>query len=232
MRGPSARGLLGATVAVAVFGAAVLAPRVAGEVRVPPAAERWISAACGGEGPSCARWQEVQRLASLLGDRMEDASHAERLRLASAIVEESGGARLDPLFVLAVIEVESGFDQDAVSRRGAMGLMQLKPSTLLREVARARLVVGDLADPVLNVRAGIRYFRRLLDDFRQDQELALMAYNAGPARISRLRREEGGVPAFYREYPRRVYAELRRLRADPRVRLALADGAAPLTAMR
>lgn len=232
MRGPSARGLLGATVAVAVFGAAVLTPRVAGEVPSPLAAERWISAACGGEGQPCARWQAVQRLASLLGDRMEEASHDERLRLASAIVEEAGGARLDPLFVLAVIEVESGFDQDAVSHRGALGLMQLKPATLLREAERSRLEADDLADPVLNVRAGIRYFRRLLDAFRQDQELALMAYNAGPARISRLRREEGGVPDFYRTYPRRVYAELRRLREDPRARLALADGAAPRTAMR
>ena len=231
MRGPSARGLLGAWITVAVFGAVALAPRAVGEAPSLPAAERWISAACGGKAEPCERWQDVQRLASLLGERM-DAAADDRHRLATAIVEEAEEARLDPLFVLAVIEVESGFDQEAVSHRGALGLMQLKPSTLLREAERGRLIAGDLADPVLNVRAGIRYFRRLLDAFRQDHELALMAYNAGPARISKLRREEGGVPEYYRSYPRRVQAELRRLQGDPRARVALADGAARLTAMR
>jgi len=232
MRGVSARGLLGASLTVAVFGAAALAPRPVGEPPALPAVERWISAACGGGGEPCQRWQQVQRLGRLLDERM-DVADDDRLRLATAIVEESEEARLDPLFVLAVIEVESGFDQEAVSQRGALGLMQLKPSTLLREAERGQLESADLADPVLNVRAGIRYYRRLLDAFRQDHDLALMAYNAGPARISRLRREEGGVPDFYRSYPRRVQAELRRLRGPAGARMALAGGgAAPFTAMR
>ncbi len=149
---------------------------------------------------------------------------------AATIAAEAQLSRLDPLLVMAVIAVESSFDPEAVSHRGARGLMQLKPSTLRREVERARLGPGDPGDPVLNVRAGIRYLRRLLDDFRQDQALALMAYHAGPQRISRLRRGEGGVPAFYREYVRRVEVEHRRLRREGRARVAMAE--APASALR
>jgi len=175
----------------------------------------WISSACGGDEP-CERWQEVRRLSDLLDERME-AEVEERLRLASAISSEAARAGLDPLFVLAVIEVESGFDVEAVSHRGARGLMQLRPATFQREVARHNLGPEDPTDPVVNVQAGIRYYARLLHDFRQNHELALMAYNAGPQRISKLRREDGGIPERFRAYPRRVDAEFRRLRGERRL---------------
>jgi len=229
MRGLSARGLLGATVAVLGFAGALGWPRAVGEAPVLPQAEVWISSACGGEEP-CERWQEVRRLSDLLAERME-AEAEEHLRLAAAISSEAAQAGLDPLFVLALIEVESGFDAEAVSRRGARGLMQLKPATFQREVERHRLDSADPADPVLNVRAGIRYYARLLHDFRQNHELALMAYNAGPQRISKLRREDGGIPDRFRAYPRRVNAELRRLRGERRM-AALAGSQPPRTAMR
>lgn len=227
MRRPSARGMAAAAVAVLGFCGA-LWPRALGEAPVLPQAEVWISAACGGEEP-CERWQEVRRLSDLLGERME-AEAEERLRLAAAISSEASEAGLDPLFVLALIEVESGFDADAVSHRGARGLMQLRPATFRREVERHGLEAGGPEDPVVNVRAGIRYYARLLRDFRMNHELALMAYNAGPQRISKLRREDGGIPERFRAYPRRVHAELRRLQGERR--MALAEGAAPRTALR
>jgi soluble lytic murein transglycosylase-like protein len=208
--------------------ALLLSPARVGELPAEPRVEAWAAATCGG-ARDCERWQSAQRLSGLLAERME-APPEQVLRLATAIAVDAEVARLDPMLVLAVIAVESGFDADAVSRRGALGLMQLKPSTLRREAELARLRVGDLTDPVLNVRAGIRYLRRLLDDFRQDQELALMAYNAGPQRISRLRREEGGVPDYYRGYARRVEAEQARLRGEARV--AMAEGRAPADAVR
>jgi len=227
MRG-SAKMLAGVAVAAWAASAGLALPRPAGEPSAQAPVETWISGACGGAEP-CERWQGVQHLDLLLA--RTELPAGERLRLAATIVDESAGARLDPHLVLAMIEVESGFDVEAVSHRGAMGLMQLKPSTLIQEAVRSRLLADDLEDPVLNVRAGIRYFRRLLDDFRQDQDLALMAYNAGPQRISRLRREEGGIPEHYRAYPRRVRAELRRLRGEePRV--AMAEGAAPGAGLR
>jgi soluble lytic murein transglycosylase-like protein len=109
--------------------------------------------------------------------------------------------------------------------------MQLRPATFHSEAERGQLQ-ADPGDPVLNVRAGVRYLRRCLDAFRQDTELALMAYNAGPQRISRLRREEGGVPERYRAYPRRVRAEWNRLRGELPPRVALADGQAPAAVLR
>jgi hypothetical protein len=104
--------------------------------------------------------------------------------------------RLDPQLVRALIEVESSFDCQAVSPKGAQGLMQLMPET-----ARA-LGVRDAFDPVDNVRGGARYLRRLIDRFDGSWELGLASYNAGPEAVVRY----GGVPP-YREtedYVRRV----------------------------
>ncbi|HEX9049562.1 MAG TPA: lytic transglycosylase domain-containing protein [Anaeromyxobacter sp.] len=137
----------------------------------------------------------------------------ERRLLARTIVRESVAARIDPLLVLAVIEVESSFDPEALSERGAMGLMQLRAPTLRRELERAGLEPEDANDPVANVQAGVRYLRRLLDAFGRD-DVALMAYNAGPNRILGYLRE-GEIPGRFGVYPRRVKAELRRLRGTP-----------------
>jgi soluble lytic murein transglycosylase-like protein len=135
-------------------------------------------------------------------------------RVARAIVAESARARFDPLLVLAVIQVESSFDPLAVSSAGAVGLMQLREPTMLEEVARSRLASVDRRDPVANVRAGVRYLRRMMDAFR-DLDLALMAYNAGPGRIRR-HLSSGDLPGRYRVYPRKVRAELARLHGKPR----------------
>jgi soluble lytic murein transglycosylase-like protein len=78
-------------------------------------------------------------------------------------------------------------------------------------VERAGLELLDPRDPATNLRAGIRYLRRLLDAFGRE-EVALMAYNAGPNRILGYLREESGIPDRFQVYPRKVRAELRRLR--------------------
>ncbi|HEX7622650.1 MAG TPA: transglycosylase SLT domain-containing protein, partial [Anaeromyxobacteraceae bacterium] len=99
----------------------------------------------------------------------------------------------------------------------ARGLMQLLEPTMRRELERSGLAAADPHDPVANVRAGVRYLRRLVDAFG-DVDAALMAYNAGPNRIrGHLRR--GGIPVRFHVYPQRVHGELQRLR--------LAAGAAP-----
>jgi hypothetical protein len=134
----------------------------------------------------------------------------ERAGVARAIVEEATRTALDPRLVLAVIHVESSFDPLAVSHAGAVGLMQLLVPTMRQEVARSRLPSADPLDPAANVRAGVRYLRRLLDAFG-DLELALLAYNAGPNRVSRFLREDGGVPDRLRSYPRKVLQESRRV---------------------
>jgi soluble lytic murein transglycosylase-like protein len=121
--------------------------------------------------------------------------------------------------VLALIQVESSFDPGAASHRGARGLMQLRPSTMQREAERSGIEFEDPHDPVANVQAGVRYLRRLLDAFGRE-EIALMAYNAGPNRILGYIRE-GEIPERFHVYPRRVKKELRKLRRSMGVEVPL-----------
>jgi soluble lytic murein transglycosylase len=133
-----------------------------------------------------------------------------RARLAEAVVSESARAGYDPLFVLALVAVESSFRLHVSSDRGAYGLMQLKPSTFAW-IAGREPDIGDGAavseDPVVDVRLAVRYFRWLENRFHRREE-ALMAYNAGPGRMRHYKRT--GIPASLREYPRRVLREYQR----------------------
>lgn len=88
-------------------------------------------------------------------------------------------ARIDIALLEAVVHQESAFDPNAVSRAGAVGLMQLMPAT-----AR-RFGVRDRFDPEQNLRGGARYLAWLLDHFNQDLDLALAAYNAGEGSVQR-----------------------------------------------
>ena len=104
------------------------------------------------------------------------------------IIEKAAlAASLEADLLRAVIVVESGFDARAVSRRGAVGLMQLMPAT-----AR-RFGVTDRYDPMQNVHAGARYLKSLIDRYGKDIELALAAYNAGERAVDRCGR---CIPAY------------------------------------
>ncbi len=92
---------------------------------------------------------------------------------------------VDPALIEAIIEVESSFRPDAVSRSGATGLMQLMPATA-RDLA-----VTDRFDPRQNIHGGVKYISQLLQRFDNDLTLAVAAYNAGPVAVERAR----GVPA-------------------------------------
>jgi Transglycosylase SLT domain len=212
VRSPTARGCAGAFVAIAVVAIAMSVPGTMDELPAAPGIETFISAACGGTSPcpSADRLKWLGELEMVLAERMPDLPEHDRTRLAGVIYEEAKKASLDPLFVLAVIAVESGFDHVAESDAGARGLMQLRPSTLRREAARSKLE-GDQDDPVLNVRAGVRYFGRLMRAFGST-DMALMAYNAGPNRILRYLEDEGSIPDRFQVYPKRIHREHGRLK--------------------
>jgi soluble lytic murein transglycosylase-like protein len=169
----------------------------------------------------------VERVDAQLALRMPVLGDGDRRRIARTLVRESEANGIDPLLVLALIQIESRFDPAALSERGARGLMQLREPTLLREVEHAGLDWESAADPAVNVQAGIRYLRRLLDAFG-GEEVALMAYNAGPNRILAYVRQ-GAIPDRFRVYPRKVNAELRRLRRSmgPYASPALASARTP-----
>lgn len=106
------------------------------------------------------------------------ASLSER-ELAPVIRRHSQQHRLHPALLRAVIKAESDFDPRAVSRAGAIGLMQLMPQTAVR------FDVRDLYDPDENVGGGAKYLRQLLDRFHGNLPLALAAYNAGENVVDR-----------------------------------------------
>lgn len=125
-------------------------------------------------------------------------------RYRAEVEEASRQARVDARLLHAVMAVESGFNPLAVSRAGAVGLMQLMPAT-----AR-RFGVRDSRDPAQNIIGGARYLGYLLDFFKNDLALALAAYNAGEGAVLNAGRK---IPAFRETiaYVPRVLEVYRRL---------------------
>ena len=105
------------------------------------------------------------------------------LSYASAIARYSSAADVDPYLVAAVVNVESSFRPDVVSSAGAVGLMQVVPSTaqpIARDAGiKGKMDVAALSDPDTNIRIGTLYLAELLARYSGDVKLALAAYNAG-----------------------------------------------------
>jgi soluble lytic murein transglycosylase-like protein len=114
----------------------------------------------------------------------------------SAIAEAAARHNVDPNLVRAVVKVESNFNPNAVSRKGAMGLMQLMPSTA------KQLKVKNPFDPEQNMDAGVRHLKQLLESYGGDVRLTLAAYNAGAGAVAR----SSGVPHYAetQNYVRRI----------------------------
>ena len=123
--------------------------------------------------PSDARYRKIEvesaRFHAVLSER----------ELEPLIKRHSSQQQLHPALIRAVIKAESNFDPRAVSRAGAIGLMQLMPQTAVR------LDVRDMFDPDENVGGGTKYLRQLLDRFHGNLPLALAAYNAGENVVDR-----------------------------------------------
>lgn len=121
--------------------------------------------------------------------------------LASALIASAARRNgVSASLALAVAHTESAFDAHAISRTGAMGLMQLMPGTA------AWLEVADAFDPEQNTDAGTRYLAQLLRRYRGDRSRALAAYNLGPARVPAQGRV--ALPPETRVYVQRVLTPL------------------------
>ena len=128
-----------------------------------------------------------------------------RARYTPIIDKAARQLDLRPALLHAVVMAESAYDAKAVSKKGAIGLMQLMPAT-----AR-RYGVSDRRDPVANVDGGARYLRDLLAEFNNNMELALAAYNAGENAVARYGNK---IPPFpeTRRYVRKVLGYYQRFR--------------------
>ena len=132
---------------------------------------------------------------SFLGNN-KPAVRLDRDGVEKLVREAAERHHVDPALIRAVIETESNWNAGAMSRKGAVGLMQLIPTTAQRFGAT------DAFNPKQNVEAGVRYLRTLLERYSGNLDLALAAYNAGEGAVDRAH----GVPSFRetRNYVQRV----------------------------
>lgn len=132
----------------------------------------------------------VEKVAEFLDQHGIRLPPGQMFAIAESVAEASRRHGIDAELLISVIFSESGFRVDAVSEKGAIGLMQLLPSTAEQLAAQLNLRwQGDahLLNPQANIAMGSLYLRQLMDVFDDDLQLALTAYNKGPGYVHRLR---------------------------------------------
>lgn len=155
------------------------------------------------------RPRELVKVYNVVKAHRADITDSEAWRVSEVILEESLKRNLDPMLVLAVIEVESRFQYAMISPMGARGIMQIMPETgkFLTDLLGRELGLQPVAyrpesldDPILNIRMGVYYLHDLKKQFG-NLDLTLVAYNAGPAELQK--RLENNQP-FSQDYATRV----------------------------
>lgn len=157
--------------------------------------------------PSTLEASRIERVSALLAERTDQLAAEETLHLAVTLARAADRHDLDPLLLVAVIEVESRFRRRGQSPVGARGLMQLMPSTARAFARRAGVRwrgAGSLYEPETNIAIGAAYLAHLLERFDGNLEHALAAYCHGPGAIRRSLRADGRLSPRERRYGRRV----------------------------
>lgn len=155
--------------------------------------------------------EEKLRIYKVIDEFQTGYSSKEVGELTQVIYAESKRYNYDPLFVLSVILVESSFRKDQVSSKGALGLMQMKPSTGEHVAERAGLAwqgPPTLEDHETNIKLGTRYLFEKILVFR-DVEQALIAYNLGETRLKTLLRSHEPIPSAYTSKVMQQYRQLK-----------------------
>ena len=146
----------------------------------------------------CSPWLQGKYLATGTKHRSSSIGRKKTEHVLHPIVIQAASRhQVDPALIKAIIMAESGYNIQAISKRGAKGLMQLMPAT-----AHA-LGVKDAFNPKQNISGGVRYFKQLVTQFDGDVKLALAAYNAGSRNV----RHYQGIPPFKatRYYIKKVF---------------------------
>ncbi len=149
---------------------------------------------------------DFQKILDTKVDNKKNPTSISRSEINDLITKYSDKNGLDEDFVKAVINQESGFNPNATSHCGAMGLMQLMPSTA------QGLGVKNAYDAEQNIEGGTKYLKGLMDRFNNDKSLALAAYNAGPNAVKKY----GGIPPYAetQNYVKSVLSKYDRMKGE------------------
>ena len=149
--------------------------------------------------------RELMKIYSIVSSHRPDITESEAWEISEVIMEESSSYGLDPMLVLAVIDVESKFQSGAVSPAGARGIMQILPYVAqslvqkigVHQLAHARSFRPEfLDDPVFNIKLGVYYLHDLKKNFRNLTH-ALTAYNMGPTETKNRLENDMDIPEEY-----------------------------------
>lgn len=195
--------------------------------------ETWISSSNGISDKTrfLARMAQIKRghIATnthYIAEVIKDTGKAlgeQNTELASAIVQESLNAGFDPLLVAAVIKSESTFNHQAVSKRGAQGLMQILPETG-RYISQKNAVDWSgghrLKEPQYNIRLGVAYLDYLRKNYHGNLEHALIAYNWGPGKLNAALKNKSKIPGCSVTYAQKILSTHEQWRKDLDTRMA------------
>lgn len=167
--------------------------------------------------------RELMRIYSIVRSHRPDIAEAEAWEISEVILEESSSYGLDPMLVLAVIEVESKFQYGAVSPAGARGIMQILPYVAqslvqkigVHQLAHARSFRPEfLDDPVFNIKLGVYYLYDLKKSFRNLTH-ALTAYNMGPTETKNRLENDMEIPEEYSTLVLAAYRQYKNGKTKP-----------------
>jgi len=142
-------------------------------------------------------WHDRAIVTLMQADYWDDLEKRFPLAHRELVMTQAKQQRIEPAWAYAIIRQESAFTEDARSHAGALGLMQLMPTTA-KQVAhsmRLRFTRSDLLDADINVKLGVNFLRKVIDKFKGNKVLATAAYNAGERRVMKWLPKEGSIPA-------------------------------------
>lgn len=161
---------------------------------------------------------ETQLISKILADEINlPSSSTSQEDMARYIYALSRAYDVDSALILALIKVESNFNPQARSSKGAMGLMQVMPIVI--KAVKADITVSErkeLYDPYKNLHVGVHYLDTLLQKYRGNLMYTLTAYNMGPTALDSLKKTEANLPlSYYRKVMRHYYEYQKELSFKP-----------------